>query len=141
MSSLLDLPAKLMSTVCSCLDQRSDILALRQTFRQVCATSVDGLLKLFDSITLTYSKANLRKIETLLDNRTKHQRMLDRVTHVTVHVLRAHDLIEHAVVMKTGLPQVCRRAYSYARHTLIHGLNAFPNLKIITLTNELQRHP
>ena len=121
-----------MNAVCSNMS-RADILSLRHTSRKVAAVSYDGFSETFDSITVTCSKAGLDRLEALVAD--AGDQILSKITHVKIHILSAYSLKVLAKSI-TGESKKYIAAYVRLRKVLIDGLNACPNLAIVTVTNE-----
>ncbi|KAF2826306.1 hypothetical protein CC86DRAFT_467054 [Ophiobolus disseminans] len=141
MPTITDLPGELLDSICGDLS-RSDILSLRHASRQMVHNLRFNFEEQFDSIHATCSKAGLKRLGqlTLLPRDRRHT--LDRITHVTIHVLTDYRLRELAQSFAKSVGHPYFWAYSRTRRVLVHVLNTFPNLKAITITNEIfERNP
>lgn len=98
-----------------------------------------------DTISISCSKTGLQRLEKLTtfggaDDDGKGV-LVNKIKHVVVHTLTAQRLLEVASSLR---PQTfkCNRfvcAYATMRSMLIKGLNALPNLRTMTITNDAFR--
>jgi hypothetical protein len=149
MPSLHDLPAELLDSVCADLSQ-SDNLSLRLVNRQMASNMTDYFIEQFDSISVTCSCEGLDRLEKLVAVPSDQHFILEKVKHITIYVLtprRLHALADMMDDEEEGSEEGSEvdsdpylLAYMRVREVLIRGLNAFPNLEAVTVTNQVFEH-
>jgi len=135
MAGIENLPVELVNIVCTDIT-RTDVLALRDSTRQMRYNTADALIRSIDSISVTCSVDGLDRLEKLVSNPHEEQReaVLKRIRDVTIHTVTVENLKEMA---STYSPRGrYQRAYAHLRQTLLRCLNQMPNLEVIALTNE-----
>jgi hypothetical protein len=149
MPSLHDLPAELLDSVCADLSQ-SDNLSLRLVNRQMASNMTDYFIEQFDSISVTCSCEGLDRLEKPVAVPSDQHFILEKVKHITIYVLtprRLHALADMMDDEEEGSEEGSEvhsdpylLAYMRVREVLIRGLNAFPNLEAVTVTNQVFEH-
>ena len=135
MNTLNILPQELADIVFEQLSHE-DVIALRHTDRRL-ATKTQGCFNnAFESLTVTCSKAGLQRLEQFVSD-PHCQYFLPKVKKITIHSLTPYRLRELAdsLPLQTKVDEQYLQAYVYMRKTLIHSLNALPNLQNVTVTD------